>query len=157
MILKTHCKDGGVPYSEAVHILIQQQLDSPIVGSMLRNPHTGNIHIEYYDIASREVARTEIDFSHVVKSVEADDMGQLESPPAHLQKVIDKVHLAFLQEVIDKVYLAFEGSGILDPGYVQQVEFGQPAAFLQGRPFMLKRPVEDFDVVPPELRNGKKT
>ena len=43
-------EDSNLPTDHSIDFLIQEQSPSKIIGSMIRNPHTGNLHIEYTDI-----------------------------------------------------------------------------------------------------------
>ena len=131
---RLHCEDGGVPYSEAVHVLIQQQLDNPVLGSMLRNPHRDYIHIECRDTSKDRSDGLEGTVKHI-------DVGSVDTGAIW--------HFGFglpLSTLVNDIYIPFAGSGIPDAAYVQQVEFGLPGFFLQARPAFKRVPKAEFNI-----------
>jgi len=49
--VRVHCEDWDQPYTPKVHILVQEQSRSAIVGSMLRHPHDRKqLIIQYFDM-----------------------------------------------------------------------------------------------------------
>lgn len=131
---RLHCEDGGVPYSEEVNVLIQKQLESPVLGSMLRHPHRAGIHIECRDTSKDRSDVLEGTIKHIdVSSVSAGAVWEFGFG----------LHIS---NMVNDIYIPFEESGIPDDAYVQQVEFGQPGFFLQARPAFMRVPIAEFKI-----------
>jgi hypothetical protein len=140
--VKVHCEDWGQPYSEEIHFLIQEQ-GSNIVGSSLRHPHTRDLHIEYVELIKNIIMNYP---SPLIKFIDIKE-GRTELPMCIMG---DEEQTKIAKEVIE-LYEKLENSGILDPSFSQQIEFGlNPLMFYQARPFKKFQPVQNFEMPPLE-------
>lgn len=135
--VKAHCEDWNQPYTPEVHLLIQEQ-GSPIVGSMLRNPHDRNkLMIQYVNSDHRDPndwARDIVSVALSLRSGEIFHSSDLDIPDSEIKKLIE-------------MYEKLEASGVLDNEWSQQVEFGLcPLGFYQARPFKKFQKPADFSV-----------
>ncbi len=133
---RVHAEDWGQPFTPEVHLLIQEQSPSTIMGSMLRHPHDRRLRIQYVDI-KRRFGNGRDCFS-VAEELEGK---RLLHVPGTL-KILDLEILALIG-----MYEILERSGILDPEWSYQVEFGlRPMMFFQARPFKKFEPAHDFKI-----------
>jgi len=131
--VRIHCEDWGQPYIPEVHILLQEQSPSQYIGSMIRHPHTREIHIEWYDISDKGLVKNCADT--IENNLIVNDVSPLE-----------EVTEGEIKEIIE-MYKALESTGLLDPEWAHQVEFGfKPSLFFQARPFKRFKPAESFEV-----------
>jgi len=131
--VKVHCEDWHQPYTPEVHVLVQEQSPSKYLGSMIRHPHTRELHIEWEDITDRQLPKNC-----------ADTRGDnLKICDAFSDKEIGERDIKGLVEMYERL----EKSGLLDTEWAYQVEFGfRPLLFFQARPFKKFRPAENFKV-----------
>lgn len=130
---KAHCEDWKQPYTPEVHILIQSQSKSPIVGSMLRHPHDRKqLRIECNELGDKSGV------SHSKIGIFGDF-----HPNSHLKIGDDEI------KKLIEMYEKLENSGVIDAEWAHQVEFGLgPLMFYQARPFKKFQPATknlDYD------------
>lgn len=134
--VRIHAADWGQSYSPETHILVQEQSPSPIAGTMLRHPHTGDFYIQYADMEewlSGEPFRSPFSFMFIGHDF-SSELSWLGLPA---EEVAEAAHL----------YAAVENAGVIDPRTTLKVEFGlSPLRFYQANPAMTKRPAEDFEL-----------
>jgi len=130
---RLHCQDGGVPWSGEAHALIQQQVDCQYLGSMMRHPHLGHLHIECFDAEGRYSNDPFRGVTYVYDTRKSSILPELSDD---------------LKMAIDRIYILFEESGIPETAYAQQVEFSPSGYFFQARPGFLKTPAQDFIFFP---------
>lgn len=119
--VKIHCEDWNQPYTEEVHVLIQEQSPSSLVGSMIRHPHNKDfIDLEYIYLEERGFSLRRPPFA---KKINSEDFSRLREEKEEIVNLVE-------------MYKRIENSGIIDSSYSQQVEFGlSPLFFYQARPF----------------------
>ena len=134
---RKHATDWGQPFSPQVHLLIQEQSPSTIIGSMIRHPHDKKqLRIQYADLKRRHG-----DFRDIYSFANTDKRGELIHEP-QMTGIIDAEILQLIA-----MYERLEKSGILDPKWSYQVEFGlRPLMFFQARPFKKFQRGGKFDV-----------
>jgi hypothetical protein len=104
--VRIHCEDWGQPYIPEVHILLQEQSPSQYIGSMIRHPHTREIHIEWYDISDKGLVKNCADT--IENNLIVNDVSPLE-----------EVTEGEIKEIIE-MYKALESTGLLDPEWSHQ-------------------------------------
>lgn len=138
--LRIHAEDWGQSFSPEVHVLLQEQSPSPIVGAMMRHPHTGNLDMNYVD---------RVEYRREFGPVYALAHENEESKWFYLDESSNRewgLEEGDLREAMEG-YAAVEQSGILDPGWVYQMEMGlHPFKIFQVRPFKPKVPIAPFSV-----------
>ena len=132
--MKIHCDDWNQEYSPEVHILMQEQSASPIVGSMLRHPNDKKqLRIQYI---SNECPGAATSFAEITRR------GFHHNPGIGWEG--EKVTDDEIHELIE-MYEKLERCKILDPEWSYQMEFGlKPLLFYQARPFKKFEPAKDF-------------
>lgn len=130
--VRVHSEDWGQSYTPEVHVLIQEQ-GSTFVGSMLRHPHTGNLHIQYTDVdRSKYYGKPSVSSGMVFKNGNFYTIDNVDISKDEIEEAVE-------------MYLKLEASSILDTSYSQHVEFGlRPLMFYQARPFKKFNSVGDF-------------
>jgi hypothetical protein len=133
--VRVHCDDWGQPYTPEVHILVQEQSPSPILGSMIRHPHDrSQLRIQYYDVSDDSSWRAPV--SHATK-----DRYDGFRHKSHIDVTDQEI-----MELIE-MYERLEASGIVDEETSQQMEFGlRPLLFFQSRQFRRFEPAKGFDI-----------
>jgi hypothetical protein len=130
-----HSQDWGQPFNPAVHILIQEQSWSELFGTMMRHPHTKDLLIQY-------TLRNWERYSLIRPAV------------SYAQKKGDELYhkssVNITDESINQLIEMFENlenSGILDPAWAYQMEFGlRPLLFFQARPFKRFQTAASFEI-----------
>ncbi len=138
--VRIHSEDWNQHYTPAVHLLIQEQSPSKIVGSMIRHPHDKTkLRIQYADIQDRlSIPRGCLSFALI-------DDGKIVK---HLSSLKEEQTVTNddIRQVIE-MYEQLEKSGVVDYSYSQQMEFGlKPLLFYQARPFKPFQPAQSFDI-----------
>jgi len=138
--VKYHCDDWNQEPSPEVHILIQEQSRSPIIGSMMRHPHDKSIiMVEYADIRLRDHIRFHFREHNSFALIYQDE---------RKNRYYDRCNIS--QSEIDELvemYEKLEKSGILNPEWTHQVEFGlKPLLFFQARPFKKYQAPANFEI-----------
>ena len=138
--VKFHRNDYGLKHTPEIDFLIQEQSPSKFIGSMIRNPHTGDIHIEYTNIEtlnnddSSRPAKTNADYFR-------------NTYLCHYDTDISKEEIMQLISVFEKM----EHSELLIDSYTHQMEFSlSPLFFFQMRLFKKIEPVANFEVPNPK-------
>src|SRR3989344_7789519 len=139
--LRQHASDWDQSFSPEVHILVQEQSPSPVSGSMLRHPHIlGRIDMNFVDRvkhAQRGVLQSPPAFSYAIKRTS----GKLDYGLSGVDVTQQEIEYAM------RVYGDVETSGLLDNGWVYQMEIGLSPFFIyQLRPFKRKEPARNFKI-----------
>ncbi len=127
--VRLHCEDWGQKFTPKVHVLMQEQ-GSNIRGSMIRHPNNKEKFIIQY--------REESGFYH-------DNVNYAEVNLGNIQSMHDYgVNDEHMEQVV-QMYLQIENSGLVDPSWAYQMEFGlKPLLFYQFRPFKKKQLAPEF-------------
>lgn len=136
--VKIHCADWGQMYTPEAHILVQEQISCDFAGTMLRNPHTGSLCLEYREKRYHgDGARGPVSFERVGTTPFTVPQRSIYSIP---KQIVDA-----LCNMYEKVE-----NEILDPQWTYQIEFGVEGLdtffFFQARQFKQKKPAENFKI-----------
>lgn len=132
--LAIHAEDWGQLHSPEVHILLQEQARSSLIGSMVRHPHTqGIIYINHINIEERLRDR----YTDWQLAVSNEGIIHDYSQSGMKQALTHAV----------RVYEEVENYGILDEEYVYQMEMGlDPIQVFQLRPFKKRENTAHFSL-----------
>lgn len=135
--MRLFCKDLEIPHDHRVNFLIQEFKNSTL-GTMVQNPHTGIIRLEY---------RTGEDYLLNREREFNPDGTPIEEPSHWYGGVFREDKTTQDQKQARDLFLAFIASGILDPSYAFALEVGmEPKFFLQARLFKRKQPAETWQL-----------
>ncbi|MFA6072662.1 MAG: hypothetical protein WC758_00935 [Candidatus Woesearchaeota archaeon] len=135
--VKLHREDYGLINTSEINFLIQEQIDAKYVGNMIRNPHTGDIHIEFVDVDKMMSGH-----NYVKMCVEYCDFDKYLNNYA-VRGLIDDGSIMQLVSVFEKI----EKSGLLLDNYTHQMEFSLlPLFSFQTRLFKKIEPVANFKI-----------
>lgn len=139
--VRAHAEDWGQPFSPEVHILVQEQHSSSLIGSMLRHPHVlGRIDVNYID---RDTYHPDYGTTHaLIRRARSGKIDNKSADLVHIPQLSD----AEVEEVFG-LYEQVEQSGLLDPEWVYQMELGfRPLSIFQLRPFKRREAAQDFEL-----------
>ncbi len=170
--VRVHAKDWGQDFSPEVHVLVQEQSPSNIAGHMLRHPHPeligdeyGKVLFEYSDdlrsivsCGDHRLSRLTLEevfekWSHIPQEeLRANFYHRIDGHCSHHGVEGDHVGSRFVRDnakllAVVAMYQALEDSGVLDPEWAYDMEFGvEPLNFFQARPFKRLQAIEGWEL-----------